>query len=392
MAQPKDFGYGMEEQLLVTEAKKFFKKYNDELKLMELVGSNPDPHRKPECLWDRNTWKKMTELGWSTLAVPREAGGEGMQAVTVAALMEEAGRAGLPSPLLSTVNSTYVLCACKTPRAMEFLKKIAENQTATLAVTNRKGSWESKDTDVTAVFSGQDAILNGSAWYVQDPGKSDFFIVSASTEKGPGLYAVLADAPGVTIVPDSILDLTRDQAHILFKDVKITKEAILAEPGKGDMVLDGAMPAILTMLSADMCGAGEWQLQTTAEYARTRVQFDRPIGFFQAVKHPIVNMMIMIDCARSHMFNAACALDHEPDQAPVFARMAKASASDMAGFCSGRSVQYHGGMGFTWECFVQLYFKRQIHSQVLYGDGRYHRAKLADVFIGPVPSGSPSQQ
>ena len=149
-------------------------------------------------------------------------------------------------------------------------------------------------------------------------------------------------------------------------------------------MLEAAKPAVLTMVAADMCGAAEWQLQTTADYAKNRVQFDRPIGFFQAVKHPIVNMMIMIDCARSHVYNAACALDHEPEQAAVYAHMAKAAASDMAAFCSGRSVQYHGGMGFTWECFVHLYFKRQIHNQVLYGDGQYHRAKLADVFIGPV--------
>jgi alkylation response protein AidB-like acyl-CoA dehydrogenase len=384
MAQPKDFGYGMEEQLLTTEARKFFKKYNDELKLMDLVGSNPDPHRKPECLWDQNTWKKMTELGWSTLAVPREAGGEGMKAVSVAALIEESGRAALPSPLLATVNATYVLSFCKTPEAMVFLKKIAKNQTATLAITNRKGSWESEDTDVSATISGNDILLNGTAWFVQDPGKVDFLMVSARSDMGIGLYCVPVNASGVRVIPDSILDLTRDQAHIVFQDVKVGKDRMLASPGIGDAVLDAAKPAILTMVSADMCGAGEWQLQTTAEYARTRVQFDRPIGFFQAVKHPVVNMMIMIDCARSHMLNAACALDHEPDQALVFARMAKASASDMAGFCSGRSVQYHGGMGFTWESFVHLYFKRQLHNQVLYGDGRYHRAKLADIFMGPV--------
>ena len=383
MVQPNDFGYGMEEQLLAAEARKFFRKNCDERKLMDLVGANSDPHRKPECRWDKNLWKKMGELGWSTMAVPKEAGGEGMKSVSVAVLIEEAGRAALPSPLLSTVHATFVLAACKTAQSVEYLKKIAENQTATLACTNRKGSLEFTEPDVAASFSGDGAVLNGTAWFVQDPGKSDFLIVSAKSEQGVGLYAVSAQTPGVTIVPDAILDLTRDQGHIHFKDVTIPKEDTLAEAGRGDAVLNRALPAILTMISADMCGAGEWQLQTTAEYARTRIQFDKPIGFFQAVKHPIVNMMIMIDCARSHMYNAACALDHDPEQAPIFAGMAKASAGDMAGFCSGRSVQVHGGMGFTWECFVQLYFKRQIHNQVLYGDAGYHRAKLADLFIGP---------
>ena len=383
MVQPKDFGYGVEEQMLVGEARKFFKKNCDELKLMDLVAQNPDPHRDPESLWDKNTWKKMTELGWHALAVPKEAGGEDMPAVSVAALSEEAGRAALPSPLTATVNATYVLKACKTDAALSVLKKIADNQTATLAITDQKGSWAPEDTDVMATKEGNDVQLNGTAWYVQDARKADFFIVSARSDKGIGLYAVPVDAAGVAIIPDHIVDLTRDQAHIRFDHVTVPGDTVLAPAGKGNKALDGAMPAILTMVSADMCGAAEWQLQTTADYAKSRVQFDRPIGFFQAVKHPIVNMMIMIDCARSHMYNAACALDHEPDQAAVYARMAKAATSDMAAFCSGRSVQYHGGMGFTWECFVQLYFKRQIHNQVLYGDGKYHRAKLADIFIGP---------
>ena len=86
------------------------------------------------------------------------------------------------------------------------------------------------------------------------------------------------------------------------------------------------------------------------------------------------------------MYNAACAIDFEPEKAQEYAHMAKAAACDMAEFCSGRSVQYHGGMGFTWECFVHLYFKRQIHNQVLYGDAGYHRAKLADMLIGPIPA------
>jgi len=97
-------------------------------------------------------------------------------------------------------------------------------------------------------------------------------------------------------------------------------------------------------------------------------------------------MMIMIDSARSLVYNAACAIDHEPEEAVKFAHMAKGAASDMARFCSGRSVQYHGGMGFTWECFVHLYFKRQMHNHVLYGDSAYHRARLADILMGPAAS------
>ncbi len=383
MAQPKNFGYGVEEEMLRKEARNFLKKHSDELKLMDLVAEDHDPHRKPECLWDKEAWQKMVDLGWTTLAVPEEAGGIGMSAVGVATLIEETGRAAFPSPLMATVNSTYVLAACGTDEAKATLEEIADGKTASLAITNKHGSWEPTDTDVIASCSDQ-MTLDGTAWFVQDAGKADIFVVAATSDDGVGLYVVPSDTKGVTIVLDSIVDLTRDQAHVEFKGVEVASGNVVAKAGKGSSVLKDAEPVILTMVSADMCGASEWQLQTTTEYAKAREQFDHPIGFFQAVKHPIVNMMIMIDHARSLVYNTACAVDHEPEEKTKFAHMAKASASDMAGFCSGRSVQFHGGMGFTWESFVHLYFKRQIHNQVLYGDAAYHRAKLADMLMGPI--------
>ena len=141
------------------------------------------------------------------------------------------------------------------------------------------------------------------------------------------------------------------------------------------------MPAIWTLHAADMVGAGEWQLQTTVEYANQRQQFDKPLGFFQAVKHPLVDVMVMIDQAKSLVYNAACAVDCEPEKAARYAHMAQASASDMAAFASSRSVQLHGGIGFTWECYVHLFFKRQKHSEMLWGDAVWHRARLAELMI-----------
>jgi alkylation response protein AidB-like acyl-CoA dehydrogenase len=384
MAQPEDFGYHAEVDLLRREARKFFKKNCDELALMKLVAADHDPHRAPACLWDREAWGKMAELGWTTLAVPEEAGGLGMSAVAVATLVEEAGRAAFPSPLIATVNATYALAACGTDVARSFLGEIAAGKTASLAATDRRGSWAPADTDVVATVAGETATLQGTAWFVQDARKADLFVVSARSAAGVGLYVVPAGAPGVTIIPDAIVDLTRDQAHVSFDGVTVGAAQTAAEPGRGDTALTAANPALLTMVAADMCGAGEWQLQTTAAYARERVQFEHPIGFFQAVKHPIVNMMILIDNARSLVYAAACAIDHEPSEAARYAHMAKAAACAMAAFCSGRSVQYHGGMGFTWECYVHLYVKRQVHNQILYGDAAHHRARLAEMLIGPI--------
>ncbi|MFT4888844.1 MAG: alkylation response protein AidB-like acyl-CoA dehydrogenase [Pseudohongiellaceae bacterium] len=374
MAQPDDYGFSEEAALLKDSARKFFKSNFPTDKLHRMVADNPDSSRLPESHWDKELWQQLLELGWTLLAVPESADGLGMPAVAVVGLIEEAGRVAFPCPLLATLNATYVLAACG-DSGNEALKEIAAGATATLALTNSAGSWQLQDTEVCAA-KGK---LNGTAWFVQDARKVDRLLVCAKKDKGHSLYWVASEAPGITVHADAIVDLTRDQAHVEFCDVE-AKE--VCEDGLN--ALEQAFPAIWTMLAADVIGAAEWQLQTTAEYARTRTQFDRPIGFFQAVKHPLVDVMIQIDEAKSLVYNAACAIDHEPERAAEFAHMAKASASETAAFASSRSVQFHGGIGYTWECFIQLYFKRQKHSQMLWGDAAWHRTQLADIVLGEV--------
>jgi alkylation response protein AidB-like acyl-CoA dehydrogenase len=379
MALTKDFGFGPDEQLVRDQARKFLRETFGIERLRKLVAA--DHHEAYQsavqpAAWDKDLWRQMVELGWPGLPVPDDAGGVGMKMIAVATLAEEVGRAALPSPLVSTMIATTVLRAAG---ARAWLERVAAGEGASLAITNSDGSWEPEDTDVTVTADG----LTGRAAFVQDARKVAFFVVSARGPAGVGLYAVRADTPGVTIAPDRIVDLTRDQATVELTKVAVAPDAVVAAPGRGTAALAAALPAILTIVAADLCGAAEWQLQTTTEYARTRVQFEHPIGFFQAVKHPIVNMMLAVDRARSLTYAAACAIDHEPEDALRLARMAKAAASDAAAFCSDRSIQLHGGIGFTWECDVHLYFKRQKHNQLLYGDGAYQRAKLASEMDAP---------
>lgn len=375
MTQPNDFGFGEEAALLKASARKFFSEKFPSTTLHALVAADHSPERSSESLWDRELWQEMVNLGWTMLAVPESAGGVGMPAVAVAGLAEELGRAAFPCPLLGTISASYVLAACGAD-GEPALAEIVDGRSVSLAVTNEHGSWAVGDTDVTET----DGKLSGTAWYVQDARKAQRLLVSAQSEAGVALYWVASDAAGVTVQADTITDLTRDQAHVRFDGVSATKVC-----ANGLAALAQAMPAIWTILAADMVGAAEWQLQTTVEYVGTRQQFDHPLGFFQAVKHPLVNVMLQIDQAKSLVYNAACAIDCEPERAAQYAHMAKASASDMAAFASGRSVQLHGGIGFTWECFVHLYFKRQKHSQMLFGDATWHRARLADIVIGPLP-------
>lgn len=369
MAQPQNYGFEEEASLLKDGARRFF---GDKLpvdQLHALVAADYDPNRPPQVNWREDLWREMVELGWSSLAVPERAGGIAMPWVAVAGLVEENGRAAFPSPLLSTLQVTAVLAAAGSA-ADAALADIAAGAAATVVVMDAAGR---ANPGAVRFAAGK---LEGEGCFVQDAGKSEYFLVLAATDDRPALFWVPRDAEGVSVQQDAIVDLTRDQARVGFAGV-------VAQPLDVDAVTawERALPASWTLLAADMVGAAEWQLQTTVEYAQQRKQFDRPLGFFQAVKHDLVNVMVAIDESKSLLYSAACALDHEPSRALQLAHMAKSSASDTAALASGRSVQCHGGIGFTWECFIHLYFKRQKHSQLLWGDGAWHRAELARLLI-----------
>jgi alkylation response protein AidB-like acyl-CoA dehydrogenase len=374
--QPKNFGFGEDEVMLRDSARKFLSDHCSSDTLHRMVASDFNLDRPNECVWDQALWQQIVDLGWTAVCVPEAAGGIGMPAVAAIALAEEVGRTAFPSPLIAPLSATFVLNACDSPAATAALSEIAGGKATALALTNIDGEWDSAATGVRVNADGR---LDGLAAFVQDARKCAQFIVSAQSDTGVGLYLVSAAAEGLTLTPDSIIDLTRDQARLTFEQVDAIE---LAAPGTGHAAIDAALPGLLCLVAADMVGAGEWLLQTTVEYAKTRVQFDRPLGFFQAVKHPLVNVMLQIDNAKSLTYNAACAIDHDPAEALRLARMAKSEASDMAVFSSSRAVQFHGGIGFTWECYVHLFFKRQMHNQVLYGDAKYQRALLADLIIG----------
>ena len=382
---PRDFGFGSDEEMLRDLARKLLDEEMPVTKLRQLVAADPDAayERGERPGWDEGLWKQMVELGWTGLPVPEAAGGVGFKTVGVVALVEEIGRHAVPSPLVATLSAAYVLRACEASAASPWLRRIADGTPATLAITDARGSWEPGDCDVTASAStdGDDLLLSGTACFVQDAFKADLLVVQASVGEERVLCVVPVDAPGVRLAQDHIHDLTRDQATVHFDGTAVSAEQIVSRDAVA--ALEAAWPALLVLVAADLCGCAEWQLQTTVEYAKNRKQFERQIGFFQAVKHPLVDAMLGIDRARSILYHAACCIDEGSDEAATAARMAKSAASDAGAYVSDRSVQLHGGIGFTWECDVHLFFKRSLHHQALYGDGVHQRRKLADTLIGP---------
>lgn len=372
MNQPNNYGFGEEAVLLRDHARRFFAEKLPVDQLHALLADDPTPDQGPACRWREDLWQDMVELGWTALAVPESAGGIGMPWVAVASLLEEAGRAAFPSPLLTTQCCSAVLGACG-EGGYGALGEIADGEAATLVLMDAAGG------PMPGAVVASNGELEGEAFYVQEPGKCSRLLVLASEEGRAAWYWVHRDADGVELTPDAIVDLSRDQGRVRFSAAR--GERIEAD---GDAAWATAQPIIWMLHAADMVGAAEWQLQTTVDYARQRQQFERPLGFFQAIKHDLVNVMLKIDESRSLLYSAACAVDHEPERLRLLSHMAKASASDTAAFASGRSVQCHGGIGFTWEAFLHLYFKRQKHSQLLWGDSAWHRAQLAVLVIDQV--------
>lgn len=374
MTQARDFGFGEEQQMLKEASLRFMQDKQPLVHLRKHTQGTEDPYLGKERpgVYDADAWQEMVQLGWTALAVPESAGGAGMDLVTAVGVMEEVGRAAMPTPLTSTLLATFVLRNAQEPAAQSALSRIAQGSSAAIAIHNQHGELELDSTEVTVT----DGRLSGMSYFVQDLQKVDFLVVAAKQAGKLGLYTVDVNADGVTCHADRIVDMTRDQGRV---ELNGAAAECVAAPGQGTDVLHQSLPALLTLVAADIAGGCEWMLQATAEYAKVRVQFDRPIGFFQAVKHPIVNMMIAVDETRSLVYNAACAYDTDPEDAHRCAHLAKSSASDTAEFCANRATQLHGGIGFTWEMDVQIYHKRQMHSQQLLGDGVWQRQQLAEL-------------
>lgn len=381
---PRDFGFGEDEAMLRDVARKLLDERLPVHALRDLVAKSPDAVYEHGELpsWDRALWEEIVALGWTGLAVPEAQGGSGISLAGIAGMVEEVGRHALPSPLIPTLAASLILRAAGGEVAHALLSRIAGGVSAALAITDERGSWEAEDAPLSAHADAEGVILNGTARFVQDAQKADLLIASARLGDAIILCSVETGATGLRLEADHIHDLTRDQASAIFEDVRVAADAVISR--SAGPALKQAWPALLTLVSADLCGASEWLLQTTVEYAKQRVQFDRPIGFFQAVKHPLVDAMVSIDQARSLLYAAAAEFDAGSANAETAARMAKSAASDAAAFMSDRAIQLHGGIGFTWEYGLHIYFKRNLHNQALFGDGVHQRRKLADLLIGPI--------
>lgn len=328
--------------------------------------------------YDPTVWRQMAEqLGLQGLLIPEDLGGSGFSSVESTVVLEEMGRALLCAPYFSTVvlAANAILLSGDEAAKKEILPGIAGGDTiATLALSEPSGRWDEDSVTATATKDADGYRIDGCKMFVLDGHTADVIVVAARTGADVSLFLVGRDAPGLTRTQLSTMDQTRKQARL---DFASTPARILGREGAGWEVVSKVLDLAAIALAAEQVGGAQKCLDMAVEYAKVRVQFGRPIGSFQAIKHKCADMLLEVESAKSAAYYGAWAAAEASDEVPVVASLAKAYCSEAYFHSAAENIQIHGGIGFTWEHPAHLYFKRAKSSELLFGDPSYHRELLA---------------
>ena len=370
-----DFAFSEEQEMLRRSAREFLAKECSAKTVRRLM--------ETEDGYDAALWKKIADLGWTALGIPDGYGGVG-SFLDLVVVLEEAGRALLPGPFFSTMGLAVptLLEAGTESQKKEALGAIAEGSArATLAFTEPVGRWDADGISAKATRSGGGWRLDGVKSFVPDAGVADYIAVVARSrgegEEGLTLFLVKGRPKGMTVNRLDTMDLTRRWYEIHFDGVELEDAAVMGAPDKAWPALKRALEWATAALCAEMVGGVQKVLETSTEYAKTRHQFGKPIGIYQAVSHKVADMLVLSESGRSATYYASWAVDADAPDRSLAASMAKAYVSDAYRKVAGDGIQVHGGIGFTWEHDMHLYFKRAKSSEVTLGDATYHRELVA---------------
>ena len=328
--------------------------------------------------YDPTVWQQMaSQLGLQGLAIPEEFGGSGFTMLELGIVLEEMGRVLVCAPFFSTaVLATSALLACDDDAARKaLLPGIAAGDTiATLAVLEERGGWSEADITIQARPSGDGWTLDGVKSFVIDGLTADTILVAARAPGGVSLFRVAGDAAGLDRSALVSLDQTRKLARVAFTD---TPAQLIGAEGDGWRVVEAALRVAAVALANEQVGGAQRCMEMSVEYAKTRIQFGRPIGTFQGVKHRCADMLVQVEMAKSAAYYANSCLAAGDDDAAVAAPMARSYCSDAYMRITEDTIHVHGGIGFTWEHPAHLYYKRAKSSRLLLGDPRHYRKLLA---------------
>ena len=330
---------------------------------------------------DQALWSKIAAQGWMGLLIPEDLGGSAMGPVEMAVLLEEMGRALLPGPYFSTVllAASAIDYGGGEDRKREYLTKIASGGLlATLALLEESASWNPDAVRMRASTSSNGAFrLHGRKLFVPDAAVAGLLVCAARLDSDFALFLVDANTQGLAIRPLPAMDNTRKLYEVAFDAVELPPTALLVRGPRAYAALQRTLDLAAAGLAAEMTGGMQRVLEITVEYAKTRKQFGKSIGSFQAVQHLCADMLLYTEGSRSASYYAAWALGSEDPGAPTAVSVAKAYSSDAFREVANRGIQVHGGMGFTWENDMHLYYRRAKASEIAYGDAIFHRERIA---------------
>ncbi|MFN8050901.1 MAG: acyl-CoA dehydrogenase family protein [Acidimicrobiales bacterium] len=365
-----NFAFSEEQEELRKVVRDFLNAKSDEGTVRELMETDSG--------YDPAVWSQMGEqMGLQGLIIPEEFGGSGYSYVELIVVLEEMGRRLLCAPYFATVAlaANTLLHSGDDAAKAAHLPGIASGETiATLAFTEANGKWDESGITVAATGSGDSYTISGEKMYVLDGTIADLIIVAARTASGVSLFAVAGDAAGLTRESLSTMDQTRKQARLTFADTPAT---LIGTEGGGWDVLSRVLDLAAVALAAEQVGGAQECLEMAVQYAKDRVQFGRPIGSFQAIKHKCADMLLEVESAKSAAYYAGWCASELNDELPSVASLAKSYCSEAYFHTTAENIQIHGGIGFTWEHPAHLYFKRAKSSELFLGDPTYHRELLA---------------
>jgi alkylation response protein AidB-like acyl-CoA dehydrogenase len=373
-----DLGLSEEQEMLKNFARDFLEKECPEKLVRDM--------EEDEKGYSPELWQKMAEQGWQGLIIPPEYGGSGMTFVDLIILVEEFGRALVPGPFIPTVigGAIPILEMGSEEQKKEFLPKLAAGQMImTLAVTEPTARFDAEGVELEAKAEGDPFVLNGTKLFVRDSHVSDYMVVAARTNKGAdpkdGITLLLVDSKSPGITHTLLKTIASDmQTEIKFENVKVPKGNVLGEVDKGWAPLKKVMLKATVAECAYLVGLAQMDFEISVNYAKERVQFGRPIGAFQAIQHKCADMVTDVDGARFIMYKAAWSVCEDEPDAEMDVHMAKAWCAEATRRVVAHGQQIHGGIGFTKDYKLQLYFRRQKAAELAWGDADYHRELVAD--------------
>jgi len=366
-----DFDLTKAQKLLQQSARDFFARECKPERVRDLMTT--------DTAYDDGLWRAMADQGWTGLIIPEDFGGLGLSLVDLIVVSEEMGRACLPGPFLSTLWAAALInLAGAEGQRKQYLEPIAAgDMKATVALLEDGADWNPEAVGLRAEKAGKEFRLRGRKEFVTDAEIADLIICVARGNEGLVLAPVEKGAKGMKIAATPGVDATRKLYSVEFEDVVAPEADALAFNTRTLDAVESATATAVVALSAEMVGGMRWTLETAVEYAKTRQQFGKAIGVYQAVQHQLADMFLMTEGARSAVYYAAWAVSENDPSAKLAVSIAKAYCSDAAREVGNRGAQAHGGIGFTWEHNLQLYYKRAKASEVMFGDANYHREEIA---------------